>query len=88
MAAAVAGRKADVGLGVLSAARAMGLDFVPLLTEQFDLVIPREFYEAKLIRPLLPVIRGNDFKSEVEALGGYDTSMMGQVVAELSSENS
>ena len=81
VAAAVAGDRADVGLGVLPAARAMGLDFVPLLTEQFDLVIPREFYEAELIQPLLSVIRGDDFKSEVEALGGYDASMMGQVVA-------
>ena len=84
VAAAVAGRTADVGLGILSAARAMGLGFVPLLTEQYDLVIPREFYEATLLHPLLQLVRGENFRAEVKALGGYDTSMTGRVVAELS----
>ncbi len=83
VAAAVAGGSADVGLGILSAARAMGLDFVPLLSEQYDLVIPRESYESELVQPLLAVIRGDEFRREVEALGGYDASTMGQVVAEM-----
>ena len=83
IAAAIAGGRADVGLGILPAARAMGLEFVPLLTEQYDLVIPREFYESDLLQPLLALIRSNEFKQEVEGLGGYDTSMMGQVTAEL-----
>ena len=83
--AAIAGGRADVGMGVLSAARAMGLDFVPLQTEQYDLVIPLEFYESDLIQPLMSLVRGDEFRRQVEALGGYDTSTMGQVVAELSS---
>ena len=83
VAAAVAGGRADVGLGVLSAARAMGLDFVPLLTEQYDLAIPRELYESDLLAPVMSLIRSDDFRKKVEALGGYDTSTMGDVVAEL-----
>ena len=83
VAAAVAGGRADVGLGILSAARALGLDFVPLLTEQYDLVIPTEFYESDLLAASLALIRGDGFKKQVEALGGYDTSHMGEVVAEL-----
>ncbi|MCH9010275.1 MAG: molybdopterin biosynthesis protein, partial [Chloroflexi bacterium] len=84
VAAAVAGGKADVGLGILSAARAMDLDFVPLLSEQYDLVIPSEFYESELLKPLLDLIKSDDFKNEVESLGGYDTSQTGKVLAELS----
>ena len=83
VAAAVAGGKADVGLGILSPARALGLDFVPLLTEQYDLVTPKEFYEGDLLQPLLTVVRGDEFRREVDALGGYDTTTIGQVVAEL-----
>ena len=83
VAAAVAGGRADVGLGILSAARAMGLDFVPLLTEQYDLVVPREFYESDLLKPLLTLIRNDEFKSKVDALGGYDTARTSKVVAEL-----
>ena len=88
VAAAVAGGRADVGLGILSAARAMELDFVPLLTEQFDLVMPLEFYESDLLQPLLALIRGDEFKREVHALGGYDVSTMGEVVAELAGDGS
>ena len=83
VAAAVAGGRADFGLGILSAARAMGLDFVPLLSEQYDLVIPREHYDSDLLAPLLNLIRGDEFKSQVDALGGYDTSATGTVVAEI-----
>ena len=83
VAAAVAGGRADFGLGILSAARAMDLDFVPLLSEQYDLVIPREHYDSDLLAPLLNLIRGDEFKSQVDALGGYDTSATGTVVAEI-----
>ena len=84
VAAAVAGGRADVGLGILSAANAMGLDFVPLLSEQYDLVIPLEHYESEAVQFVLDVIRGDGFRDGVDALGGYETSTMGQVVAELS----
>jgi putative molybdopterin biosynthesis protein len=83
VAAAVAGGKADTGLGILSAARALGMDFVPLLSEQYDLIIPTEFYESELMRPTLEIIRGREFSSAVEALGGYDVSRMGEVVAKI-----
>jgi putative molybdopterin biosynthesis protein len=83
VAAAVAGGAADTGLGILAAARALNLDFVPLMKERYDLVIPREVYESDLLRPLLDLIRGPDFRQQVEALGGYDTSKMGEVVAEV-----
>ena len=84
VAASVAGGRADVGLGILSAANAMGLDFVPLLSEQYDLVIPSEHYESEPVQFVLEIIRGDSFRAEVDALGGYDTSSMGDVVAELS----
>ncbi len=84
VAAAVAGGRADVGLGILSAANAMGLDFAPLLSEQYDLVIPSEHYESEPVQFVLELIRDDAFRNGVDALGGYDTSSMGQVVAELS----
>ncbi|MDP8921869.1 MAG: molybdopterin biosynthesis protein [Chloroflexota bacterium] len=82
VAAAVAGGTADAGLGILAAARALKLDFVPLLKERYDLIIPREYYESDLLRPLLDLIRGAEFRQQVEALGGYDASQMGVVVGE------
>ncbi len=83
VAATVAGGSADVGLGILSAARAIGTDFVPLANEQYDLAIPTELYDGEVLSPLLALIRDEAFRQQVDALGGYDTSRMGEVVARL-----
>ena len=82
VAADVASGAADVGLGILAAARALNLQFVPLFNEEYQLVIPREHYESPLLAPLLEIIRGDQFRAEVDALGGYDVSQMGRVVWE------
>lgn len=87
VAAAVQGGRADVGLGILPAARAMGLDFIPLFDEQYDLVIPTEFYEGELLAPIMDMIRSPEFQSEVQALGGYNVSQMGTLKAILGSES-
>ena len=83
VAAAVNGGSADVGLGILSAARALNLDFFPLLNEQYDLVIPRAYYESDLLRPLLELLSNEEFRQAVDDLGGYDVTLMGQVQAEM-----
>ncbi len=83
VAATVAGGSADVGLGILSAARAVGTDFIPLANEQYDLAIPTSFYEGEDLAPLLELIRDDSFRQKVDALAGYDTSRMGEVVARL-----
>jgi putative molybdopterin biosynthesis protein len=81
VAADVAGGAADVGLGILAAARALDLDFVPLFAERYDLVIPREHYESSHLRPLLDVLHGPRLRAQVEELGGYDVAQMGTVAA-------
>ena len=83
VAAAVAGGSADTGLGIVAAARALDLDFVPLMKERYDLVIPRGYFDSPLMIPLLEILQQPSFKSEVEGLGGYDTSQMGRVIAEV-----
>ena len=85
VAAAVKSGAADCGLGILAAARALELDFVPLFDERYDLVIPVEHYESELLAPLLALIRGRDarFVAAIDALGGYGTERMGEVLAEL-----
>jgi len=82
VAADVAGGAADVGLGILAAARALELDFVPLFNEEYQLVIPREHYEAPLLAPVLDILRSQEFRAEVDRLGGYDVTRMGEVIFE------
>ncbi len=83
VAAAVQSGSADCGLGILAAARALNMDFIPLFQEQYQLIIPTAYYESDLLAPLLDIIRGEHFQSAVAALGGYDVAKMGEVVAEM-----
>jgi putative molybdopterin biosynthesis protein len=78
VAAAVAAGRADCGLGVLAAARAFGLDFVPVAKEPYDLVLPGESVDDQLLAPLWALLESAHFRSAVTALGGYDTSEMGR----------
>ena len=80
VAAAVLSGAADVGLGIQAAARALDLDFIPVVTEQYDLVIPAQYFDTPAIQSLLNVIRSDAFKARVNALGGYHTKRTGEVV--------
>lgn len=84
VAEAVAAGQADAGPGIEAAARAFGLDFVPLQVERYDLVIPLEQLESAPIQALLEVAATRACRDEVEALGGYDSSEVGTIVAEIS----
>ena len=83
VAATVKSGAADCGLGIMAAARALTLDFIPLFNERYDLVIPVEHYESDLLQPLLTIIRDPHFRQTVEQLGGYETSQMGEILAEI-----
>ena len=78
VAAAVAAGRADCGLGVLAAARAFGLDFIPVAQEPYDLVLLEDSIEDPLLAPLWSLLEDDEFRRAVTDLGGYDTSEMGR----------
>jgi putative molybdopterin biosynthesis protein len=80
VASCVASGAADVGLGIRSAAVALGLDFVPMANERYDLLTRIEFLKSPKIERLIAVMRSDDFRRDVVALGGYDVSQTGKVV--------
>ena len=81
VAAAVASGRAECGLGIRAAAEALGLGFVPLFQERYDLVIPREHYEDPFLRPLLDLLGDPAFREAVAALPGYSLEPMGRIIA-------
>ncbi len=81
VAAAVAAGRADCGLGVLAAARAFGLGFVPVATEPYDLVLLNDSIEDELLAPLWSLLESAEFKRAVTDLGGYDTAEMGRRIS-------
>ncbi len=77
VARAVAAGVADAGVGVQAAASALGLGFVPLEEERYDLVIPDHLTNEAGVQALLDLLRRPGLRRRVEALGGYDVSSMG-----------
>jgi len=80
VAAAVAGGRASAGLGVKSAALALGLDFLPVGVEEYDLAVSARYWEDPRLKSLIEVIKSQAFKEEAEALGGYGLDRAGEVV--------
>ena len=78
VAAAIAGGRADCGLGVRAAARAFGLGFVPVTREPYDLVVAADALDDSQLEPLWTLMGKPEFRTAVEALGGYDATEMGR----------
>jgi putative molybdopterin biosynthesis protein len=78
VAAAVAAGRADAGLGIMAAARAFGLDFVPVTREPYDLVLTPDAMESPLLAPLWELLHSDRFQAAVTELGGYTTKEMGR----------
>ncbi|WP_420403118.1 substrate-binding domain-containing protein [Nisaea sp.] len=71
--------RADAGLGLVSAAGQSGLTFVPLVEEEFDLLVSRKFYFEPPFQALLGFARSALFRDRAAELGGYDISELGRV---------
>jgi putative molybdopterin biosynthesis protein len=71
---------ADAGLATRTTAQSLGLDFIPLIRERFDVVIPKERFFSPGIQVMLGVLGSREFRQRVDALGGYDTTGSGRIV--------
>jgi putative molybdopterin biosynthesis protein len=76
--------EADVGVAARSVAHALGLGFVPLVRERFDMVIPKQTFFRPAVQALVEAVRSSAFREGLERLGGYDARQSGRVLAEVS----
>lgn len=74
-------QEADAGMATKAAARLLGLDFIPLTQERFDIVIPKARFFSPAIQTFLEIVGSREFRTRVEAMGGYDTSESGRILA-------
>jgi len=70
--------RADCCVATRAAARVFGLDFVPLVSERYDLVIRKQHLELPAVQLLIDTLNRTAFRRELEGLGGYDTSGAGR----------
>jgi putative molybdopterin biosynthesis protein len=77
----VVSREADVCLATRSAAQTFGLDFIPLHSERYDLVMRKRTMELPAVKAFLDVLQRATLRRKLEVLAGYDTSQTGTVIA-------
>jgi putative molybdopterin biosynthesis protein len=79
LASIIASGLADTGFGILPAAKAFKLDFIPLFPETFDLVVPRQFLNTFVAQIILNIINSIEFRNEIGSMGGYDLTYTGKI---------
>jgi putative molybdopterin biosynthesis protein len=72
-------KKADASIGLQAAAHQLGLEFIPLFEERYDLILPRE--NEKALLPLLDYLQTAAFRSGLNTLVGYNPSHSGEQIS-------
>jgi len=84
VAAAVSSGFVDAGMGIMAAALASDLEFIPLENERFQIVVPAKFIgSVETVDILLKQLSTSDLRNQIASLGGYDVSLMGNVAGEV-----
>ena len=79
VAALVESGSANAGMGIYSAAKMYGLDFIPVCEEQYDLLVPDYAWDTPMVQALLNVLASDAFRTRMEELGGYRLENPGMV---------
>jgi putative molybdopterin biosynthesis protein len=80
-AAAVQSGDADTGMGVASAANAMGLGFIPMGKEEYDFALLPDFLELDEVKVFLETLKSPAFHDKLKELGGYTWDRAGEIVS-------
>ncbi|MCE5335794.1 MAG: molybdopterin biosynthesis protein [Desulfobacteraceae bacterium] len=72
--------RADAGMAIFSSARALGLDFIPVAEERYDLVVAESCFADPKMLTVRDIIVSDSFRRIVESMGGYDVSASGRTM--------
>jgi putative molybdopterin biosynthesis protein len=75
----LAGRS-DAGIASIAVSRLLGLSFIPLHNESFDMVLKHSTFFIENVQDLMSILKSEDFRESVKALGNYDFSESGKII--------
>jgi putative molybdopterin biosynthesis protein len=79
VAALIASGSADVGMGIYSAAKAYGLEFIPVCQEEYDFILPSNYSELESVKCFIEILKSEEFKKALNEMGGYLLENTGEV---------
>ena len=80
VAAQIVSGSADAGMGIYSAAKLYGLDFIPICIEEYDLLIPEAVWDTPQVQQMIATLKSDTFKTTILALGGYTAECPGEEI--------
>jgi excisionase family DNA binding protein len=73
-------KEADVGIATMVVSQLLGLPFIPITRENFDMLMDQSTFFGKGIQAFIEVLNSKDFRNRVERLGNYDFKQSGKII--------
>jgi excisionase family DNA binding protein len=74
-------QEVDAGIATKAVAHLLGLDFVPLTRERFDILVPKERFFSHAVQTFLGIVGSQEFRARITPMAGYDVSESGRIIA-------
>jgi excisionase family DNA binding protein len=73
-------KEADVGIATMVISQLLGLPFIPITRENFDMLMDQSTFFEKGIQAFIEALNSKDFRNKVEGLGHYDFQHSGKIL--------
>jgi len=73
-------KESDVGIATIAVAKLLGLPFVPIANESFDMILRKNTFFHKGIQVFIETLNSKEFRQRVEPIGAYDFKDSGKIV--------
>ncbi len=73
-------KEADIGIATIAVSKLLGLPFIPITQESFDMILDQSTFFEKGIQAFIEILNSHEFRSRVEGLGSYDFKNSGKIL--------
>ncbi len=73
-------KEADVGVATIAVSKLLGLSFIPITQESFDMILDQSTFFEKGIQAFIEILNSHEFRNRVERLGSYDFRNSGKIL--------
>ena len=73
-------KEADVGMATIVVSKLLGLPFIPITQESFDMLLDQSTFFEKGVQAFIDILNSKEFRNRVERLGSYDFKSSGKIL--------
>ena len=73
-------KEADVGIATVAVSKLLGLPFIPITQECFDMILDQSTFFEKGIQAFIEILNSQEFRNRIGGLGSYDFKNSGKIL--------